>query len=378
MHRVLALNRERQLMLDAGNELQKPLVVEFVGEQGVDEGGLRKEFFHLLLKEIMPRSESGGTFFKWYQDARVFWFWPGKSGPPGAEDWLRDTMTMIGTLLGLAIYNGVLLDTAFPLFVYEMLIDGSVLSKGGLHQKLQFLAQIEPAVAKSLQYLLRSTEEELQDVDQTFQIMIDKLNEDDAEPKSTPDTGQIGVQQAVELKPGGANLRVTASNRREFCELYCNFLLDTGVAAQLRPLRNGFLSVIGGRVITLCTARELALMSNGLPLSSGLHDLEAVAVYHNGYKPSTPVIRWFWQLVHRRSDEWRRRLFQFIFGTDRVPLNGLKSIRFVVQRAGDRQNLLPVAHTCFNTLDLPEYQNPAILEGRLDKALEHVTGFGLV
>jgi len=33
-------------------DLKKQLVVEFEGEQGVDEGGVSKEFFQLIVEEI--------------------------------------------------------------------------------------------------------------------------------------------------------------------------------------------------------------------------------------------------------------------------------------------------------------------------------------
>jgi len=33
-------------------DLKKQLVVEFVGEQGIDEGGVSKEFFQLIVEEI--------------------------------------------------------------------------------------------------------------------------------------------------------------------------------------------------------------------------------------------------------------------------------------------------------------------------------------
>lgn len=33
-------------------DLKKQLVVEFVGEQGIDEGGVSKEFFQLIVDEI--------------------------------------------------------------------------------------------------------------------------------------------------------------------------------------------------------------------------------------------------------------------------------------------------------------------------------------
>lgn len=34
------------------NNLKKQLVVEFEGEQGIDEGGVSKEFFQLVVDEI--------------------------------------------------------------------------------------------------------------------------------------------------------------------------------------------------------------------------------------------------------------------------------------------------------------------------------------
>jgi len=33
-------------------DLKKQLAVEFDGEQGVDEGGVSKEFFHLIVEEL--------------------------------------------------------------------------------------------------------------------------------------------------------------------------------------------------------------------------------------------------------------------------------------------------------------------------------------
>lgn len=34
------------------SDLKKQLAVEFDGEQGVDEGGVSKEFFHLIVEEL--------------------------------------------------------------------------------------------------------------------------------------------------------------------------------------------------------------------------------------------------------------------------------------------------------------------------------------
>ena len=58
LHLSLSIRRENILddamsQLGAkGSQLKKPLKVKFVGEQGVDEGGVRKEFFKLLIDEL--------------------------------------------------------------------------------------------------------------------------------------------------------------------------------------------------------------------------------------------------------------------------------------------------------------------------------------
>lgn len=40
------------ISMENPSDLKKQLYVEFEGEQGVDEGGVSKEFFQLVLEEI--------------------------------------------------------------------------------------------------------------------------------------------------------------------------------------------------------------------------------------------------------------------------------------------------------------------------------------
>ncbi len=55
------------------------------------------------------------------------------------------------------------------------------------------------------------------------------------------------------------------------------------------------------------------------------------------------------------SLEQKRRLLFFTTGTDRVPLEGLKSLQLVIAKHGPDSDRLPSAHTCFNHLLIPEY-----------------------
>ena len=85
-------------------DLRKPLKVVFSGEEGIDEGGVRKEFFQLLMAQLL--SLEYGMFVP-TTDARALWI-------NSNNVWSAEEFRLVGTLLGLAVYNNVLLDVHFP------------------------------------------------------------------------------------------------------------------------------------------------------------------------------------------------------------------------------------------------------------------------
>lgn len=58
------------MALERALDLKKQLVVEFEGEQGVDEGGVSKEFFQLVVDEIF-HADYG--MFTWQHDSHTVW-----------------------------------------------------------------------------------------------------------------------------------------------------------------------------------------------------------------------------------------------------------------------------------------------------------------
>lgn len=51
------------IAMENPKDLKKQLVVEFEGEQGIDEGGVSKEFFQLVVEEIF-NPDYGNFVFK--------------------------------------------------------------------------------------------------------------------------------------------------------------------------------------------------------------------------------------------------------------------------------------------------------------------------
>ena len=73
------------------------------------------------------------------------------------------------------------------------------------------------------------------------------------------------------------------------------------------------------------------------------------------------MIIWFWNMVLETYTEVHRRKLLFATGNDRIPTNGFKGLRFVIQKANSHNDdHLPTAHTCFNIM-LSEYSSKDIL-----------------
>ena len=109
------------------------------------------------------------------------------------------------------------------------------------------------------------------------------------------------------------------------------------------------------------------------------NELKDTVVYGNGFNPDQQMIKWFWDIVlNEWDDEKRRKLLSFTTGSDRAPVNGLKSLKFFIIREDGDDQKLPSSHTCFNQLCLPVYSSKDILRNKLLMAIENSTGFGMV
>jgi ubiquitin-protein ligase E3 A len=117
-----ALVELEMISMENPNDLKKQLVVEFEGEQGIDEGGVSKEFFQLVIEEIFNPDYA---MFTNQSEAGTVWF-----NPTSFESDAQ--FTLIGIVLGLAIYNNVILAVNFPMVLYRKL-----LGKRGSFEDLQ-------------------------------------------------------------------------------------------------------------------------------------------------------------------------------------------------------------------------------------------------
>ncbi|KAL4169032.1 hypothetical protein KRP22_009961 [Phytophthora ramorum] len=322
--------------------LKKPLKVKFVGEEGIDEGGVQKEFFQILIRQLL---DPAFGMFTYDEETRTLWF---------NSDSLEATMEfeLIGTLLALAIYNAVILDVSFPHTVYKKLM--------GCTLGLEDLELALPELGRGLRQLL------------SFQGNVEEVYQRNFEYSYEV----FGEVKTVELKPGGSSIPVTNSNREEYVSLYVDYMLNKSVSRQYAAFHHGFHQVCNHEVLSMFRWEELQLLICG---SSDLdfEALEEATHYEDGFTEDSGTIRDFWVVVHALPLEDKKKLLRFATGSDRVPIRGLSNLVFVISRNGPDSDRLPTAHTCFNHLLLPEYSGREKLKERLLLAINQAEGFGL-
>nr|XP_045253053.1 ubiquitin-protein ligase E3A isoform X6 [Macaca fascicularis] len=313
-----ALVRLEMIAMENPADLKKQLYVEFEGEQGVDEGGVSKEFFQLVVEEIF-NPDIG--MFTYDESTKLFWFNPSSFETEGQ-------FTLIGIVLGLAIYNNCILDVHFPMVVYRKLM--------GKKGTFRDLGDSHPVLYQSLKDLLEYEGNVEDDMMITFQIS---------------QTDLFGNPMMYDLKENGDKIPITNENRKN---------LDFQALEETTEYDGGYTR---DSVLIRC----LIIQTNF-----------KIALYELVFRFLGLKLTEFWEIVHSFTDEQKRLFLQFTTGTDRAPVGGLGKLKMIIAKNGPDTERLPTSHTCFNVLLLPEYSSKEKLKERLLKAITYAKGFGML
>uniref|UniRef100_A0A5B6ZFI1 HECT-type E3 ubiquitin transferase n=1 Tax=Davidia involucrata TaxID=16924 RepID=A0A5B6ZFI1_DAVIN len=345
-----------QLRMRSTQDLKGRLTVHFQGEEGIDAGGLTREWYQLLSRVIFDK---GALLFTTVGNESTFQ--PNPNSVYQTEH--LSYFKFVGRVVGKALFDGQLLDVHFTRSFYKHIL--------GVKVTYHDIEAIDPDYFKNLKWML---ENDISDVlDLTFSIDADEEKLILYERTEVTD---------YELIPGGRNIRVTEENKHEYVDLVAEHRLTTAIRPQINAFLEGFNELITRDLISIFNDKELELLISGLP-DIDLDDMRANTEY-SGYSAASPVIQWFWEVAQGFSKEDKARLLQFVTGTSKVPLEGFSALqgisgsqKFQIHKAYGSPDHLPSAHTCFNQLDLPEYPSKQRLEERLLLAIhEGSEGFG--
>ncbi|XP_064418774.1 probable E3 ubiquitin-protein ligase HERC4 isoform X2 [Latimeria chalumnae] len=254
-------------------DYKKPLKVIFVGEEAVDAGGVRKEFFLLIMRELLDPKYG---MFRYYEESRLIWF-----SDQTFED--SDLFHLIGVVCGLAIYNLTIVDLPFPLALYKKLLKKK--------PTLDDLKELKPDVGRSLQQLLDYPEDNIEEIFcLNFTVTVENF----------------GATEVRELVPNGANIAVTEKNRQEFVDAYVDYVFSTSVAPLFDAFYAGFHKVCGGKVLQLFQPSELQAMVIG-NANYDWKELEKNTEYKGEYWAEHPTIKVFWEVFHELPLEKKKQ-----------------------------------------------------------------------
>ncbi|PKI84380.1 HECT-type E3 ubiquitin transferase [Malassezia vespertilionis] len=334
----------------SGSEIKHgKLNVRFHGEEGVDAGGVTREWFQVLSREMFDPNYA--LFQPCAADRTTY--------QPNSKSAVNELhlsfFTFIGRVIGKAIYDSRLLDAYFTRSFYKHILGRPVDYKD--------LEAIDPEYYNSVEWMLAN------DITDVLELSF------------TVDDEEFGETKVIELKPNGANIPVTEENKQEYVRLVTEQRLSKSIQSQIDAFLQGFKEIIPTELIQIFSEQELELLISGLP------DIDVDAWKNNtelqGYSSSDPMVQWWWRAVRSFDQTQRAKLLQFITGTSKVPLEGFSQLqgvqgtqRFNIHKAYG-ENRLPAAHTCFNQLDLPQYDSYDKLRLQLLTAMnEGGEGFG--
>ncbi|XP_051892691.1 E3 ubiquitin-protein ligase NEDD4-like isoform X12 [Pristis pectinata] len=350
LHRgnILEESYRRIMSLKRPDVLKARLWIEFESEKGLDYGGVAREWFFLLSKEMF--NPYYGLFEYSATDNYTLQINP-NSGLCN-EDHLS-YFKFIGRVAGMAVHHGKLLDGFFIRPFYKMMLGKSI--------TLKDMESVDGEYFNSLRWILENDPTELD-----LRFCIDEEN--------------FGQTYQVDLKPNGSDMVVTNENKREYIDLVIQWRFVNRVQKQMNAFMEGFTELIPIDLIKIFDENELELLMCGLG-DVDVNDWRQHTVYKNNYCTNHPVIQWYWKAVLLMDAEKRIRLLQFVTGTSRVPMNGFAELYgsngpqlFTIEQWGTPEKL-PRAHTCFNRLDLPPYESFEDLREKLLLAVENAEGF---
>ncbi|KAG6885071.1 hypothetical protein C0993_006150 [Termitomyces sp. T159_Od127] len=337
-----------EIMRQTPNDLKKRLMIKFDGEDGLDYGGLSREFFFLLSHEMF------NPFYCLFEysahDNYTLQINPASGVNPEHLNYFK----FIGRCLGLGIFHRRFLDAYFIVSFYKMILKKKV--------TLGDLESVDAELHRGMTWMLENDITGV--IDETFTTVEDRF----------------GEMVTIELKVGGADIPVTEENKKEYVDLIVDYRISKRVKDQFEAFMSGFSELIPLDLVTVFDERELELLIGGMS-EIDVDDWTKFTDYR-GYEVNDEVIQWFWKCVRSWPPERKSRLLQFATGTSRIPVNGFKDLqgsdgprRFTIEKSGDPSQL-PKSHTCFNRIDLPPYKDYASLEQKLTLAVEETVGFG--
>ena len=349
-------------------DFYKEWTVKFNSEEGIDAGGLFRDFFSNIFQilegdqlKLFIKSESND--FSYILNPFLF---------QNEENF--SYCRLIGLLLGKAIMQNITINICFNKLIYKMI----------LCEKIEFedLMFIDSQLYKTLKNLKDNIKNNdisnnengngndfIKNLELDYSIQMKDCN---------------NHLHTFELIKNGRNIIV--ENLDDFIEKRIQFLIGI-YEPFINKIRETFYKYMPIDKIKCLNSGELELLLNGRPFID-TEEWKSFTDYKEPYNENHRVIKWFWEILSELNQNELSNLLLFATGSSRVPLGGfaeLESNNGIISRFNiesipykyKSKNFIK-AHTCFNRIDLPIFTNKEELKKSIRFVVENqVWGFGM-
>lgn len=316
------------------SQWKRRIEIEYINDKGIDASGLRRDWFTKLSRELF--NPDYGLFTSTdkvsFQPSRLSYANP---------DHLK-FFKFAGMIIARALLQGENVDAHLSRPFLKQI----------LHRKVELkdIEESDEMIFRSLQFILDN------DID----------NDEYSEYYFDVDKDDYGVRKTYEFVENGSEKKVTNENKSEFVQLMVNYHSRDSIEQQIEAFCDGFNAIIPHNEIKIFTPIELDLLICGLP-EIDVDELKKNAKCVFPLTKESPSVKLFFDSIAKWNNSNLEKLLMFITGSPKVPGNGFRKIKI---QPGGGKNRLPVAHTCFNTIDLPEYETEDELNSKFMIAID--------
>lgn len=294
--------------------------IKFVGEEGMDSGGLKLEWISLLIQKLFViEPQDPPVFVKVDEESDFF--------VPNAAEYGLEDFKIAGSLIGLALAMNVGLKAKFIPAIYRAF----------MHERLDLaldLLEQSPVIHKNLQ-ILKSPAVNLAEMGLTM--------------------------------PGKPFSYVTRRNLGKYVQEYSFNVLQGRYNPEISALVSGFESVLPVQVSQYFKYNEFKKILTGKPV-----DFTAEQFLSNSTFDCEQSKAALGTLITEMTVEQRGLLFTFITGMNSLPVNGISGLQgtFTVEIDKGLIGKLPTSSTCAFLLKLPPFTDYETFKETLMKAIE--------
>ena len=308
--------------------------INFEGESGIDAGGVFREGVtriiedlfndHFTLLQLCPNALHAVhvNFDKYLPNPR-------HAGPLGLQ-----MFEFIGRLMGMSLRAKLCLPFEFPSLVWKKIV-GDAVNKDDLRG-------VDGITCSLLDSVMGCQTDDPEDEDSFECKFGDKLR--------FVFTASDGAEK--ELFKGGKSKVVTFDTRQQFCDLVLKARLEE-FDLQINSIARGLGDVVPIRILQLFSWQQLEILIAGIPTFDIA--LWKSRTEYQGLNAKT--IELFWNVIESLSPQDQSGFVRFAWGRSRLP--GAKEFTVKMKLSPGGPARLPVAHTCFFSVELPEYSTEA-------------------